>query len=206
MYSVQPAELKGQVIKRKPWTPNFKLPYPEDFSLAIETGIKDEVPSELLEIYVRFISLGFVQKHGHQCVLMSNLLRRILKYHGFSAVTRQVILYYENETKQVKMTVGSQMHDVKENEIDVHLVTIINDKWLLDFGATQLMQFGAVYPRAFIARATLSDDDWQDFGNMHGRATWIRSYPPHPLIKHFRLEQHDKEKQLTKEYFRVYAF
>lgn len=201
------SDKQKQIIKRERWTPNFQIKFPEDWGLALEEGIRDSIPSELLEIYTRFYKLGYIGSNGSQCVLMSSLLRRILRLHGFQTTTKQVILYYEHEEKQKYMTIGGHMFDTKPNEIDVHIVTIVDDKWLLDFAAMPISDtFGHVYPIAFIARSNIWTDEWQNFGNLHGKATWVRSHPVHPMIKHFKFENHDLEKQLTKQYFRQYEF
>jgi hypothetical protein len=186
----------------------FDIANPEDIGLAISEELeRDKIPSQLLQIYARFYDLGWIRDYGTQCILMSSVLRRILKLHRMPARQEQVILYWENKRKgQHQITGGFKEMMVDPEQIDTHVVVISGD-YILDFASKHLNHNGLTNPVAFIAS---SDSKWsnnyQQFGYIHGEACWTPSKPAHPIIKHWRYEQKQKELKLSREYFKLYQF
>lgn len=193
--------------RREGWTPGFQIHWPEDLGLGIESSInKQEIPSQLLEIYTRFVKIGFINEIGNQCTLMSSLLRRILRLHGFSAYNKQVVAYWAREDRGQQATVGlpSYTGATAENSIDAHMITYCNG-YVLDFALGGIHSaFGATAPRALIGLDVISDE-YQDFG-ISGQCAWVDVRPQHPIIKHWLYEQKQAEIHLSKEYFRKYRF
>ena len=194
-------------LKRISWTPNFKYAEPRDWGLAIPTNIpQEEIPCELLEIWSRFFNIGFIHNYGAECVLMSKILRRILRLHGFEAYTRQVVFMFENDERGWRVQNGGEHQIVEEGTIDVHMVVVCNG-WILDF-AQQHMQkrFGMLAPIGFIG----PDDPDTYFGNMIdygevGNATWIPKRPLNDHVRHIVYNNKQEEMGASQEYFHYYA-
>jgi len=182
---------------RHNWKPGFSLSYSGDVSL----GLVNSAPSKFQEIYQRFYDLGFIYNHGNECVLMSYLLRRILTLHGFKAHVKQVILHWRNLPREKEEIIGGYQKYVPEDAIDSHYVVICNG-FILDFSCYEIIRkHGAMSPRAFIG---LDNEEWQNFGQFHGEAHWMRSAPIHPLLKQLRYDQKQLELDLSRRYFRLF--
>lgn len=197
-------------LVRYGWNTAFDFKYPEDYGLGIETSIdKSKLPNQLQEIYYRFVNLGFIEQYGDQCILMSCVLRRILRLHGFQSSAKQLICYWANEEKgqRTKFGVADQRGPgapVENGAIDAHMAVSCNG-YILDFSLKNLQhEFGFIAPRALIG-LDVASDEYQDFG-ISGQAVWVAVTPQNPIIRHWRLGQKQLEIDLTNEYFRVFQF
>jgi hypothetical protein len=197
-------------LVRYGWNTAFNFKYPEDHGLGIETSIdRSKLPAQFQEIYFRFMKLGFIEQWGNHCILISCLLRRILRLHGFQATTKQVICYWANEEKEQSSKIGivdqkGPGDPVENSSIDAHMVVMCRG-YVLDFSLKGLKRdFGFIAPQALIG-LDVESNEYQDFG-ISGQATWINVMPQNPIIKHWRLNQHQKEHELTNEYFKVFQF
>lgn len=194
-------------LQREPWNTAFRFSWPEDTNLGIESSIdRNKLPSQFEEIYDRFIKLGFIEQFGTHCVLMSSVLRRILRLHGYQAYTKQVVAYWNKEEKGQMATVGLPAYSgaSAENTIDAHMIVYCQG-YVLDFALKPLCDaFGATAPKALIG-LDIKSDEYQDFGLM-GNCAWIDVSPMHPIIKHWRYEQKVAEIDFTRQYFRKYQF
>lgn len=194
-------------LRRRNWYKAFRFAYPEDIYLGISKGIDpNKIPSQFFEIYSRFWELGFIDNHGDQCVLMACTLRRILRLHGFKANARQMICYWEKESKGQKVCIGSynNMNTQEPGTIDTHMAVEV-DGYILDFALSPINQlYGATAPRALIGIDSKTDN-YQDFG-ISGQAVWVDVKPQHPIIKHWRLKHKALEMDLVNRYFEVYQF
>lgn len=194
-------------LQRYGFTPGFYIKHPEEVSLGITTQIdRKDLPSKIEEVYLRFYNMGWIDDYGSQCILMSSVLRRILRLHGLNAYQRQYVMYWQREEKGQKATIGGFNKYVPEGHIDAHMAVHV-DGYIVDFALTPIFEeWGVTAPRALIA----FDDpkyyeDWQDFG-MHGKASWVPARPIHPIIRHWRYNQKQIEIDLSKEYFKKYQF
>lgn len=197
-------------LVRHEWNTAFNFKWPEDYGLGIETSIdRNKMPSQFQEIFFRFLNLGFIDQYGGNCVLLSSVLRRILRLHGFAAHTKQVICYWNNDEKGQKIKIGlanqnGALPAPAGNNVDLHMVTVC-DGYVLDFSLKPVQStFGYIAPRALIGLDQISDE-FQYFG-ISSEAAWVDVNPQNPIIKHLKLEQYDIERAMTKEYFRVYQF
>lgn len=197
-------------LVRHGWDTSFNFSWPEDYGLGIESSIdRSKMPSQFQEIFLRFVNLGFIDEYGGSCVLMSAVLRRILRLHGFAAHTKQAICYWNNEGKGQKVKVGlANQHGPLPGPsgaaVDLHMITTC-EGYVLDFSLKPVQSiFGYIAPRALIGLDRISDE-YQDFG-IGGEAAWVDVKPQNPIVKHLRLEQRDIEHALTRDYFRVYQF
>ena len=194
-------------LSREGWNKAFNYLFPEDVYLGIETSIERSVmPSQFQEIYKRFYNLGFIYNYGNQCILMSSLLRRVLRLHGFQSSSKQVICWWAKDEKGQKATVGvgNSPSSITPGSIDAHMVATCQG-FILDFALSPINSlYGATAPCALIGLDNKSDE-YQDFG-ISGQAAWQDVSPQHPIVKHWRLEQKSIEIELTKEYFRKYQF
>ena len=151
---------------------NFEMKDNRDWGLAIPTDT--EIPKHLLEIFVRFFKLDYIWRYGHRCIFISNLLRRILRLHGYEAHTRQVILTYEHDTEDWGFQMGSPNNTFGADQLDVHMV-VVCEGWILDFSVISALwsRQGMRAPLAFIAKDDIEGKfQMQDFGD-YGRATWF---------------------------------
>ena len=182
---------------------NFEMPNNFDWGLAIPADT--EVPKHLLEIFVRFFKLDYLWRFGGRCIFMSNLLRRILRLHGYEAHTRQVILTYEHDTEDWGFQMGSPNNTFGADQLDVHMV-VVCEGWILDFTVLPALwgRQGMRAPLAFIAKDDIEGKfQMQNFGD-YGRATWVPRRPRNDYVKHWTMENRDEEKQIAKEYFKIY--
>ena len=205
-FTINPA----QHLVRHGWNKAFNYNWPEDVGLGIETSIdRSQLPSQFQEIYDRFLELGFINEFGTHCVLMSCILRRILRLHGFNAYTRQVICYWENEERGQRVVIGvpdgrGQDDPTIEGSIDAHMA-VFCEGYVLDFALSNLhYKYGLMAPRALIG-LDVESDEYQEFG-LAGSCAWSNVKPQNPIIKHWRLEQKPVEMDLTRQYFRKYQF
>lgn len=206
MHNIDKRDLRPDHMVRYGWTPNYNITHPEDSGLAIAKTVdkNTEIASKAQELYMRFFESGMIEHHNHECILMSSVLRRILKLHGHHAVMKQVILYYERPAKQQVLTMGAPKNTLAENEIDTHVV-VECEGLILDFAGSIIYEtFGYTAPRAFIAAS--GHNDYQDLGELHGQACWTATYPAHPIIRHWRFQQKKKELELTRMYFERFRF
>jgi hypothetical protein len=194
-------------LVRLGWNQAFFFKWPEDINLAISKEVDtNKMPSQFQEIFARFLNLGFIREYGNQCVLMSSVLRRVLRLHGFEAYARQYVLYWEKPDKGQELHIGGFDNMAETGEIDAHMAVAVGG-YILDFSARPIMErFGATAPQAFIAVDDAKfNNDYQDFG-LHGQACWTPARPLNPIIKHWRYNQKDLELDLSKEYFAKYQF
>lgn len=194
-------------LVREPWNHAFCFRWPEDVNLGISKEVNtSEMPSQFQEIFARFLRLGFIQEYGNQCVLMSAVLRRILRLHGFNAYARQYVLYWEKVDKGQQLHVGGFDNMAETGEIDAHMAVAV-DGYILDFSTKPIMErFGATAPQALIGvDDSKFHNEYQDFG-LHGQACWTPARPLNPIIKHWRYNQKDLELDLSREYFGKYQF
>jgi hypothetical protein len=193
---------------RYTWVQNFAMPTPEDWGLAIATGI--EPPQYITELWARFFKLDYVWRFGGRCVFMSNLLRKILRLHGYEAHTRQVILTWDHPDRPSwGCQIGSPQQILNGNELDVHQVCVVNG-YILDWSVVPYTwnRCGVLSPLGFVGRASDANqvnyfDPLQDFGN-YGQANWLPRRPKNDFVKHWRLEMQDELKETVKEYFKIY--
>jgi len=197
-------------LVRYGWDKSFDLKFPEDYGLGISKDIdRNDLPSQFQELYIRFVNLGFIEQYGDQCILISCVLRRILRLHGFSSSAKQMICYWANDEKgqATKFGLSDQRgpgNPVEYGSIDAHMAVSCNG-YILDFALKNLQtDFGFLAPRALIGVDTPSDE-YQDFG-ISGQAVWVDVKPQNPIIKHWRLDQHQLEHELTKKYFSIFQF
>lgn len=199
----------AQHLSREGWVKNFQYNYPEDVGLGINLSINKQDISVYQEIFHRFLILGYINSYSTSCVLIASVLRRILRLHGIPAHMKQVICYWENETKGYKSSIGVSDQrgtpiTTEKGTIDSHVVVSSNG-YILDFGQGSIhQQFGLLAPRASIGLDVLSDE-YQDMG-LSGLVAWTDVKPENPLIRHWRLEQKSLELEMVQEYFRHYQF
>lgn len=165
----QLVDLSEAAYRSETFTANLLI-QPEDRSLATATQIKDQIPSQYLEIFYRFCELGWSCNYGHMCIMQSCLLRRILRLHGFPASLKQVICQYENNRRGWQWIVGSPDIERRQSGIDTHMV-VESGGFILDFGNNVISKkFGAIAPLAFIAESKLGV--WQDL-DFYGKVKYI---------------------------------
>ena len=205
-FSNNPAEH----LIRHGWDKGFDLKWPSDVGLEIESSIdRNELLSQFQEIYMRFLNMGLINEFGTHCILMSSILRRILRLHGYNAYMRQVICYWENEERGYRSVIGvpdrrGNGETTIEGSIDAHVV-VACEGYILDFTLSHLQnKYGSCAPRALIG-IDQESDEYQDFGVL-GIAAWTDVKPVTPIIKHWRFEQKPIEMDITRQYFRLYQF
>ena len=199
-------KLGSQGTLRLDWIPNFSFTNPDDWGLALPTNIDQKnIPCELLEVYKRFFDIGFIDRYGAECIMMSKILRRVLRLHGIEAYTRQVVFQLENETKGWRYTMGGENQLLENNRIDVHMIVAARG-YILDFSQRRLHSyFGFTAPIAFIG----PDDPSTYFGNMidfgsFGNATWIPRRPLNDHVRHSVYMNKAEEIRASREYFDYY--
>ena len=203
-----PKSFQQSDVFRYTWVPNFSMPTPEDWGLAIANEL--EVPSYITELWARFFKLDFVWRYGGRCIFMSNLLRKILRLHGYEAHTRQVILTWEHPERPTwGCQIGSPQQLLNGNELDVHQVCVVNG-FILDWSIIPYTwnRCGVLSPLGFIGKAADANkvnyfDPLQDFKN-YGQANWLPRRPKNEYVKHWRLDMQDELKEVIKEYFTIY--
>lgn len=174
---------------------------PEDWSLGLEnTFEQSDGPYEYVQIWQRFSRMGWVEQYGNQCLLMSQLLRRIMRLHGFPATVKQVWMQYEKSDRGWHMAVGKPGDHVPGNSlsVDTHSV-VVSQGWILDFSLVGLNnRFGALAPKALITKD--SYNTWQKLV-FFGRVRYFQR-PEHFETLNERVLNRPKILELTQEYFR----
>lgn len=194
-------------LNREKWTKNFRFDHLDEVGLALTQEVdREKIPNFMEEIYSRFWQLGLLDYAGSQCVLMSAVLRRILRLHGYNAFIRQYVLFWERPDRGYSVSVGNPNDDSPEGQLDAH-VAVACEGFILDFSQTQMInQYGYSNPRAFIG---LDDskfhNDYQSFGD-YGVACWTPARPANPIIKHWQFQQREEEIRIVKDYFKRYDF
>lgn len=193
-------------IYRIDFDKNFRLEDPKDWGLGIPKSVPQEkIPAHFIELYSRFYSRGYIHSLGNKCVLMSQLLRRIMRLHGFEAHTRQVVFMYEHPERGWKLQMGGEDNFVGENMVDVHQV-VVSGEWILDFSLNVLTRnYGLQTPLAMIGRNDTSTvfGPLQRFGT-YGNATWIPRRPYNDYVRHLIYEHRNTELEYTEDYFNHY--
>lgn len=173
---------------------------PEDRSLAVVTQIKEQIPSQYLEIYYRFCELGWIYNYGHMCIMQSCLLRRILRLHGIPASLKQVVCQYENTRRGWQWIIGSPDIERRQSGIDTHMV-VESAGYILDFGNNVISKkFGAVAPLAFIAES--KSGAWQDL-DFYGKVKYV-SRSAHPETRNQIYLCRNEILDLCQQYFLKY--
>ena len=208
-FIVDDRDRRPEHMIRHPWGPRFNITYPEDVSLAISNEVdrSSEVCQHVEEIYSRFYRAGMIDVHNHECVIMSCVLRRILRLHKHQAKIKQVVLHYNRPIKGQTLSIGQPNNQLNTHEIDLHVV-VECEGLIIDFAALSVMStFGVTAPRAFIGSADAKwYNEYQEFGDLHGQACWTPSNPVHPMLKHWRYKQKQQEIEIVREYFERFAF
>lgn len=175
---------------------------PLDYSLACLST--DDIPTKILQTYVRFYKIGWIHEYGNQCFLMSHLLRRVLRLHGIEAHTKQMTLEYKNDDRGWFQEVGVPSNITHEGEIDTHMVVVTKDL-ILDFSIRNSIHwaFGAMAPLGIIVK-----NDPSLYGEHQNTGFFgLVSYAPrthHRLTKNVVFEQRDLERDLVKSYFKTF--
>ena len=182
--------------------------WPEDIGLAIPANMNTEdIPDRLIELYLRFYHLGWINELGNSCVFMSSLLRRIMRLHGIEAQMKQVILYWRNDKKGYHLLIGNPREDgeIEQSKIDLHMVVKSGD-WLLDFAASPLhFTYGYTAPRAIIIPWTKDmEKHYVDLG-IGGKASYVENTLSHPKLANWRYTQRQDVLDFSKKYFEKYA-
>lgn len=155
----------------------------EDVWLALSIP-QEQIPQHFLVLYARFMDLGWIEKYGGTCIFMAELLRRILKIHGFPAHFREYTRFYQNKNRGWYNRTGLNNPDdvVPATGISTHAVCV-SDGYILDWAGidTIYRQFGAMSPWAFIGQ---DNEEWQAL-KAHGEVKW------QPRKEH-RLTRNDK--------------
>lgn len=190
---------------RHTWVENFEMKVPQDWGLAIEKGI--EVPQYITELWARFYKLDYIWKYGGRCVFMSNLLKKILRLHGYEAHTRQVILTWEHPDRPSwGCQVGASGVTGSRDELDVHQVCVVGD-YILDWSVIPVTwnRCGVQSPLGFVAKMGNGSyfEKLHDF-EQYGLAGWMPRRPKNDFVKHWRLEMDDELRQEIKSYFQIY--
>lgn len=190
--------LPGTIFETEPFYFTHQI-QPEDRSLAVDN--QDAIPLEFLELWYRFKYLGFIERSGDQCIFLSYVLKRIMRYHGFPASVGQVVSNYENRKRGWKQTVGNQdQRSQPTSGIDTHAV-VISKGFILDFARRPINDwYGAMAPQAFIIKETYHS--WVDTGHF-GKI----KYTPrlvHSETKNERILTRNRMIDFVDEYFLKY--
>lgn len=123
---------------------------PQDWSLAVSENVT-YIDPRILEIWKRFYDLNYLQEFGHQCLLISAVLRRILRLHGFPARTEEIITKYSHDKRQWNQIVGVPERITHAGTIDTHRVVVCGNL-ILDWSQRDAIynMFGAMSPRGFV--------------------------------------------------------
>jgi hypothetical protein len=172
---------------------------PEDRSLAVSS----EPPSELCEIWYRFVNFNWHLENGSACIFNSYLLRRILKMHGYSCAVRQVVGFYHNPRRNWTFEVGkiSESEDtIATGQLDTHAVVVCNG-WILDFSMYRLyQQFGNTAPMAVIVPEEY--EKWHEIGT-YGHIKYDTRLT-HPDTRNEVLTFRTPVIELSQRYFHFY--
>ena len=192
----------GQGQFRHDWEKSFRID-PTDYSLATATTV-EEIPTKILQTYVRFYRIGWLHEHGNKCFLMSHLTRRILRLHGIEAHVKQMTMEYNHESKGWFQEIGIPSNMAHNGEVDTHVVCVAQG-FILDWAVRDAIHwnFGAMSPLGFIVKNDpLLYGQSQNCGFFGSAA-----YAPktnHRLTKHCIYEQRAHEIELVKNYFDFY--
>jgi hypothetical protein len=184
------------------------IDWPDDVGLYIPSSIDiNEVPDNLVELYVRFYQIGFIDELGTSCVMQSSLLRRIMRLHGMDASLKQVVLYWRNDKKGYNLLLGNPLEptQVNGNQIDLHMV-VKSGGWLLDFACSPLhYRFGYTSPRGIIIPWTKElEKNYVDIG-IGGKVSYVENKITHPKLKNWQVTQRPDILEFSKKYFERYA-
>lgn len=196
-------------LDRFKFNPNFRVEFLDDMGLAISNEIdRNSIPSQFEELFVRFKHLGFFEEAGTSCVLMSQVLRRILRYHGYNAWVREYVIYWVKEDKGYERILGHRdpHKQVPAGYIDAHVAVEVQGL-VLDFSHVRILQdFGFSNPIAFIGSSESKFHyEYQDFG-YHGKACWAPAKPPNPVVTHWKLNHKKQEMEMFHRYFQEFSF
>jgi len=170
---------------------------PEDFSLAIGTDIQD-LDYRLSYVWTRMYHMDMLYNIGNQCILLSNILRRILRLHGIEAHVKQYEVDIKHKTRDWKAKVGHNDH-TQGGMIATHQV-VVTPKWILDFAQLPFQKrFGATAPRGFIVNRT--PDVWHEASNCLVR---YKERSNHPATMNVVYNCRDAEKYWVKNYFDLF--
>lgn len=181
-----------------PFDPDWEYD-PADYSLAIGTTVTD-LDYRLPYVYCRLYTMDTLYEIGNQCILLSQVLRRILRLHGIEAHVKQYEVDIRNKTKGWNAKVGYNDHE-QGGMIATHQV-VVTPKWILDFAQLPFQKrFGATAPRGVIVNK--ETDVWHSVGNCEIR---YRERPTHPATKNVVYDSREQEKWWTKRYFDLFNF
>ena len=173
----------------------------EDLCLAISLP-QEDIPHYLMVLYARFMYMGWIEKYGGECIFMSELIRRILRIHGFPAVFKEYKRTYAKKDRGWYMTTGFEDpdHIVPVTSIATHAVCV-SDGYILDWAAIDNIHrnFGALSPWAFIGK---DNSDWQEL-KIHGEIRWQPRFS-HRLVKNEKFIARQEIIDCTRQYFRRY--
>ena len=187
---------------RHDWENRFSI-FPEDYSLAC-SGPVEQIPTKLLQTYVRFYRIGWLHEHGNKCFLMSHLIRRVLRLHGIEAHVKQMTMEYNHKEKGWFQELGAPSNITHSGQVDTHVVCIAQG-FILDWAVRDAVHwtFGAMSPIGFIVK-----NDPQLYGVAQDTGFFgFAAYAPrtnHRLTKHCIYEQRAHELELVKSYFEFY--
>ena len=184
------------------WTEDFKID-PQDWSLAVSEDIDlKTIDPRILEIWKRFYDLNYLQDFGHQCILLSGVLRRVLRMHGIDASLKEVVTRYSHDKRQWNQIVGMPENITHSGTVDTHRV-VVSGNLILDWAQRDAIHrlFGAMSPRGFIGDAT-KFDKVQEVG-FFGQAKW-KVREPHPSTRNIDFYIREDIIHLTRNYFQNY--
>ena len=171
---------------------------PDDYSLAVGKDVVD-LDYRLVTVYCRMYQMDMLYEIGNQCILLSQILRRILKLHGIEAHVKQYEVDIKHPTKGWNAKVGYNDHE-QGGMVATHQV-VVTPKWILDFAQLPFQKrFGATAPRGFIVNRQA--DVWQDAGPVKVR---YRERENHFATKNIVFDSRENEKWWTKRYFDLFA-
>jgi len=171
---------------------------PEDYSLAVGKDVVN-LDYRLVTVYCRMYQMDMLYEIGNQCILLSQILRRILRLHGIEAHIKQYEVDIKHPTKGWNAKVGHNDHE-QGGMVATHQV-VVTPEWILDFAQLPFQKrFGATAPRGFILNRQA--DVWHDAGPVKVR---YRERPNHFATKNIVFDSRENEKWWTKKYFDLFA-
>ena len=184
----------------KAFTPKFTID-PQDWSLAVSQDVTN-VDGKILEIWKRLYDLNYLQDYGHQCLLFSAVLRRILRLHGFPARTEEIVTKYSHDLKIWNQVIGAPEEITHAGTIDTHRMVVCGDL-ILDWAHRDAIHrmFGAMSPRGFIGSYSKLYTP-QELG-FYGQIAW-EPRKSNPATKNIDFYIRDDVKHLTHVYFENY--
>jgi len=197
-----PGANKVIIQRLEPWTEDFRID-PQDWSLGLSADVNyKDVDPRIFEIWKRFYDIGFLQDFGHQCILISALLRRILKMHGINARTEEIITKYSHDGRQWNQIIGIPEQITHAGNVDTHRVVVSNGL-ILDWAHRDSIHrmFGAMSPRGFIGDYNKLDKV-QELG-FFGQVKW-KQRETHPGTLNIDYYIREDVLHLTRMYFERY--